>query len=212
MSRPVLVTGGAGFIGVPTVERLLDQGQQVVVVDNFAVGSRDRLDHVAGHPDLDVVELDLRDVEATQKVVGEIDPQRVIHLAAHHFIPFCKAHPSDTIAVNVAGTQHLLDALLRVKPSCVVFASTADVYTPAPVAHVEHDPTQPDNVYGMSKLMAERLLEFHHQRAPETNVVSVRFFNAVGAGETNPHLVPDILELVRLGDSIPLGNTGTRRD
>ena len=211
-NRPVLVTGGAGFIGVPTVERLLAQGHDVVVVDNFAVGARDRLDHLADESKLEVVELDIRDAEATAKVIGEIGPGNVIHLAAHHFIPFCKAHPAETIAVNVGGTQHVLDALVPVQPAKVLFASTADVYTPAPMAHIEHDATDPDNVYGMSKLMGEKLLAFHRNRAPETDVVAVRFFNAVGGGETNPHLVPDILDYVRASDVLPLGNTDTRRD
>lgn len=212
MTRPILVTGGAGFIGVPTVERLLGQGHDVVVLDNFAVGSYQRLAHLGGHRNLDVVEVDLRDSAATKLAVAAVEPGVVIHLAAHHFIPFCVAHPAETIAVNVSGTQHLLDALLPVAPERIVFASTADVYSPAPVAHFEHDATEPDNIYGMSKLMGERLMSLHHRRAPETDVVSVRFFNAVGAGETNPHLIPDILEFVRLGDELPLGNTDTRRD
>lgn len=211
-NRPVLVTGGAGFIGVPTVERMLAQGHDVVVVDNFAVGSRDRLDHLAHHPALDIVEVDLRDAVATAKAIGDIGPRSVVHLAAHHFIPFCKAHPAETIAVNVGGTQHVLDALVGVQPDKVLLASTADVYTPAPMAHIEHDSTDPDNIYGMSKLMAERLLAFHRLRASETDVVAVRFFNAVGGGETNPHLVPDILDYVRASDILPLGNTDTRRD
>ena len=169
MSETVLVTGGAGFIGVPTVSRLLEQGHQVVVVDNYAVGSRDRLDHLVNDPAnagrLDIVELDLRDAVATAKAVADIAPNKVIHLAAHHFIPFCKAHPAETINVNVSGTQNLLDALLPVQPERLLFASTADVYTPAPVPHIEHDTTEPDNIYGMSKLMGEKLMEFHHQRA-----------------------------------------------
>ncbi|MCP3934103.1 MAG: NAD(P)-dependent oxidoreductase [Actinomycetia bacterium] len=212
MSEIVLVTGGAGFIGAPTVARLLDAGHEVVVVDNFSVGSLERLAPLRRHKALDIVELDLRDAKGTAVAVGEIGARSVIHLAAHHFIPFCKAHPADTIDVNVGGTQHLLDALVPVAPERVLFASTADVYAAAPFPHVETDPTEPDNIYGMSKLMGERLMQFHSERAPKTDVVNVRFFNAVGPGETNPHLVPDILDHVRAGDELPLGNTDTRRD
>lgn len=212
MSEIVLVTGGAGFIGVPTVARLLAEGHRVVVADNFSAGSIDRLSHLVGHSQLDVVELDLRNAEKTKAVVADVGPGCVIHLAAHHFIPYCRAHPADTIAVNVAGTQHLLDAMAPVAPRRLVFASTADVYKPAPVAHLETDATDPDNIYGMSKLMGEKLVRFHSEQCPETESVVLRFFNAIGAFETNPHLVPDILEYVRQGDELPLGNTDTRRD
>lgn len=212
MNEKVLVTGGAGFIGVPTVERLLSAGHEVVVVDNFSVGSRDRLAHLTDHPRLEVAEVDLRDAHATGRIVCEIGPTCVVHLAAHHFIPYCKAHPADTIAVNVSGTQNLLDALVPVTPKRILFASTADVYKPAPVAHFEGDQTDPDNIYGMSKLMGEKLMRFHADRCPQTDTVVMRFFNAIGPFETNPHLVPDILDYVRAGDELPLGNTDTRRD
>ena len=212
LDGPVVVTGGAGFIGVPTVTHLLNCGHNVVVVDNFAVGSRDRLDHLVGIDRLTIVELDLRDASATSDVMAEIAPRRVIHLAAHHFIPFCKANPAETIDVNVGGTQHLLDALGPVEPERIVFASTADVYSPAPAPHIEVDAIDPDNIYGMSKFMGEKLMAFHGLNHPETEMVVVRFFNAVGAGETNPHLVPDILDYVRDGDQLPLGNVDTRRD
>lgn len=210
--RRVLITGGAGFIGVPTTERFVRQGDQVIVADNFEVGARSRLDHLTGAENLDVVELDLRDADSVRRVVHEMGPTHVVHLAAHHFIPFCVDHPAETIAVNVAGTQNLLDGLVAVQPERLVFASTADVYQPAPHAHVEVDAVAPNNIYGASKRMCEQLLEFHLAQNPETDIVTARFFNAVGPGETNPHLVPDIMDYVREGDVLPLGNVETRRD
>ena len=134
--RRILITGGAGFIGVPTTDAFVTAGEDVVVVDNFEVGERSRLDHLNDRGNLSVVELDLRDRVAVERAVHEIAPTHVVHLAAHHFIPFCVSHPAETIAVNVAGTQHLLDALVAVEPSRIVFASTADVYQPAPHAHL----------------------------------------------------------------------------
>jgi len=210
--RRILVTGGTGFVGVPTTDQFVTAGEDVVVVDNFEVGERARLDHLADRPNLSIVELDLRDRRACTRIVHEIAPTHVVHLAAHHFIPFCVAHPAETIAVNVAGTQHLLDALVAVEPQRIVFASTADIYQPAPHAHVEVDAVEPNNIYGASKRMGEQLMEFHQRRCPETDVVVGRFFNALGPGETNPHLVPDILDYLRDGNELPLGNVDTRRD
>ncbi|MFT5531256.1 MAG: UDP-glucose 4-epimerase [Candidatus Poriferisodalaceae bacterium] len=210
--RRVLVTGGTGFIGVPTTEWLVQLGEDVVVVDNFEVGERSRLDHLSDATNLTVRELDLRNRKAVEQAVHEIAPTHVIHLAAHHFIPFCIDHPSDTIEVNVAGTQYLLDALVPVQPERIIFASTADVYQPAPHAHLEIDIIEPNNVYGASKRMGEQLMEFHQRRCQETDMVTTRFFNALGPGETNPHLVPDILDYLHDGDVLPLGNVDTRRD
>ncbi|MDG2112542.1 MAG: NAD-dependent epimerase/dehydratase family protein, partial [Actinomycetota bacterium] len=210
--RRILVTGGTGFIGVPTTDQFVTAGEDVVVLDNFEVGERSRLDHLADRPNLEVVEVDLRDQVAVERTVHEIAPTHVVHLAAQHFIPFCVAHPAETIAVNVGGTQHLLDALVAVEPRRIVFASTAHVYQSAPHAHVEVDSIEPNNIYGASKRMGEQLLDFHVRRCPETDVVVCRFFNALGPGETNPHLVPDIMDHLREGDELPLGNVDTRRD
>lgn len=211
-NRRVLITGGTGFIGVPTTDAFVAAGDDVVVVDNFEIGGRERLDHLRDRSNLQVVELDLRDRRRVEEVVHEVAPTHVVHLAAHHFIPFCVAHPADTIEVNVAGTQHLLDALVAVEPERVVFASTADVYQPAPHAHVEVDAVEPNNIYGASKRMGEQLMDYHQRRCPETDIVVARFFNAVGPGETNPHLLPDILDYMRSSDQLPLGNVDTRRD
>lgn len=210
--RRILVTGGTGFIGVPTTDQFVTAGDDVVVMDNFEVGERSRLAHLAGRPNLDIVEVDLCDSHAVERTVHEIAPTHVIHLAAHHFAPFCVAHPAETIAVNVGGTQHLLDALVAVEPRRIVFASTADVYRPAPHAHVENDVVEPTDIHGASKRMGERLLDFHVRRCPETDVVVCRIFNALGPGETNPHLVPDIMDVLRHGDEVELGNVETRRD
>jgi UDP-glucose 4-epimerase len=210
--RRILVTGGAGFIGVPTVEWLVHKGEEVVVVDNFEVGERSRLDHLRNESGLAVVELDLRDRVMVERVIHEIAPTHVIHLAAHDLRPFCVAHPSETIQVNVAGTQHLLDALVPVEPNRIVFASTADLYQPAPHPHVEIDTVEPDNVLSASKHMGEQLMEYHYRRCSETDVVVARLFNVVGPGDTNPRLLPDILDHLRESDVLALGDIDTRRD
>ena len=210
--RRVLVTGAAGFIGIPTVRRLLSQGASVVAIDNFAVGSSERLAAQVDHGDLEVRRVDLRDREATLAAMQRLDTPFVIHLAAHHFIPFCIAHPAETIAVNVGGTQHLLDGLEPAGVERLVFASTADVYRPSEAPHREDDPVEPNNVYGASKRMGEWLVRFKQQASPGLDVRVARLFNAYGPGETNPHVLPDILGHMRRGDELPLGNVEPKRD
>jgi len=208
----VLVTGAAGFIGIPTVRRLLRDGASVVAVDNFAVGSRERLNEQAAHGDLEVREADLRDRDATRAAFEGADTPYLIHLAAHHFIPFCIAHPAETIAVNVGGTQHVLDALDAAGVRRLVFASTADVYRPAPEPHREDAAAEPNNVYGASKLMGEWLVRYRQAADAELDARVGRLFNAYGPGETNPHVLPDILGHMRRGDELPLGNVEPKRD
>lgn len=194
------------------MRELLRQGASVVVLDNFAVGSSDRLAELSEAGDLEVVAVDLRDAEAVLSAVRAANASAVIHLAAIHFIPYCVAHPAETLAVNVLGTQHLLDALVDSPVRRLVFASTGDVYVPATTAHREHDPLGPGNVYGASKLMGEQLLALYSDEQESPEIVVARLFNTYGGGETNPHVLPDILDFMRAGDELPLGNTENRRD
>jgi len=210
--RSVLVTGGAGFIGVPVVRRLLEAGAAVSVLDNFAAGSADRLAGLDGTGGLVVREVDLRDAAATAAAIGEAEPAVCVHLAAIHFIPLCRAHPADTLAVNVLGTQHVLDGLrsLPVAPRFVL-ASTADVYRPQEAPHDEDAPTNPDNVYGLSKLAAESLVRLAAAEGVVDPIIA-RFFNVYGPGETNPHLIPEICGQLQSGRVLRLGNLAAKRD
>jgi UDP-glucose 4-epimerase len=210
--KRVLVTGAAGFVGIPVTKALLGRGFEVVALDNFNVGSRDLLEEaIEGRPG-SIVEADLRDAEAVKRAVAGAAPWGVIHLAALHFIPYCVAHPAEAVAVNVSGTQHLLDALLEAEPRRLVFASTADVYRPSQTPHAEVHPTGPINVYGATKLVGEQLVEFHRSRQPELESVVGRLFNVYGPGETNPHVMPAIFDQLRKSRVLSLGNLTPRRD
>jgi UDP-glucose 4-epimerase len=209
--KRVLVTGAAGFVGIPVARHLLERGFEVVALDNFSVGSRELLEDVIG-PEA-ILEVDLRDAEGVKRAVAEAAPWGVIHLAAIHFIPYCVAHPAEAVAVNVAGTQHLLDALLAAEPRRLVFASTADVYEPSDSAHEETtSPVGPINVYGATKLIGEQLVGFHRERQPQLETVVARLFNVYGPGETNPHVMPAIFEQLKTSRTLSLGNLTPRRD
>jgi UDP-glucose 4-epimerase len=211
-NQRVLLTGAGGFIGVPTTRALLARGFEVAALDNFSVGSRERLEALSSEGELSILEVDLRDAAELRSAVASFSPWGVVHLAALHFIPYCISHPGETLAVNVLGTQHLLDALAQTGTSRLVFASTADVYAPSETAHAETDPTVPMNVYGASKLMGEQLLGFHREHDPELESVVARFFNVYGPGETNPHVMPAIFDQLRRSRVLELGNMTPRRD
>lgn len=207
----VLVTGGAGFVGVPTVGRLLEAGHAVAVFDNFRAGTRGRLSARADDR-LRIIEGDIRDLGALSTAVAEVQPQAMINLAAVHFIPYCIDHPAETISINVTGLQNVLDVSRDQGVERLLFTSTGDVYAPAESPHREDDKTEAHNVYGASKLMGEWLIRFWRQAGAATRPTIVRLFNVAGPGETTPHVLSDILDYLKRGDVLPLGNRSSRRD
>ena len=208
LAGPVLVTGGAGFIGSHVARELVDRGHDVAVLDNLHAGRRGLVPEAAS-----LHEVDLRDADAVRSAVDAVAPATVLHLAALHYIPYCDAHVEETVDVNVLGTRHLLEALRDLDGlSSVVFASTAGVYPPHDGACPETMAPGPIDIYGKTKLVGEDLVRLF---ARETGVPSVaaRLFNVYGPDETNPHLVPAIVEQLEAGaDEVALGNLAPRRD
>jgi UDP-glucose 4-epimerase len=202
----VLVTGAAGFIGSAFCRRLLAAGHQVVGYDNLSRGRRELLP-----PGVRLVEGDIRDAAGIARTVDETRPDAVVHLAAMHFIPDCIARPQETMQVNVEGTRRVLDAC-RGSVRHVVFASSGAVYQPSDGAAVEDTtPIGPLEVYGESKVRGEQLAAAFHAGTGITTSV-LRFFNAIGRDETNPHVIPHIFESLQASDAIKLGNMTPRRD
>jgi UDP-glucose 4-epimerase len=207
--KRVLITGGAGFIGSALVPELEKYGYSVYVLDNLSFGKRELLDI----PDDRFFLADITDRSMVQKVMTEIAPHWIIHLAAIHFIPYCNQNPYESANINIQGTMNILDAAKNL--DClekVLFASTAAVYPIVDTPIAEIFTTNPLDIYGLSKLAGERLMnEFYL----ETHIPSIvcRFFNAFGPRETNPHLIPEIHRQVVDGKRIiQLGNLDPKRD
>jgi UDP-glucose 4-epimerase len=207
MPRRILVTGGAGFIGSHLIERLVTAGERVSVVDDLSRGRREWL-----HPDAELHEFDVRDVDALRRAIAPTTPDVFVHLAAMHFIPAVDGAPELAWDVNVNATRTLLDALAHQPPELLLFASTAAVYpdTRGPIA--ESCPPEPFDLYGKTKLEGEGLVrEFESQSG--THCVVARIFNVIGKRETNPHVVPDLVGQLRKGLlPVRLGNLEPRRD
>lgn len=213
MNEParVLVTGGAGFIGSAVVDELLAryESAQVFVLDNLFNGKQAFL---AASPRLQFVQADLRDADAVTRLMADSRPDAVLHLAALHFIPYCNEHPAETMDVNVVGTQRLLDACVRFPPRSLVAASSAAVYPIRDEANREDHAVGPTDIYGLSKYVNEHQLELYSQQT-RTLCVPARFFNAIGPRETNPHVLPAILDQIKAGSTeLNLGNVEPKRD
>jgi UDP-N-acetylglucosamine/UDP-N-acetyl-alpha-D-glucosaminouronate 4-epimerase len=171
------VTGGAGFIGHHLVRRLLADGYEVRVLDNFATGSRERLEGL----EVTVVEGDLRSYERAHAAVR--GAEIVFHLGALPSVPRSVQDPLTTSAVNVEGTLNVLLAARDEGVRRVVFASSSSVYGASPtLPKAEADQPLPISPYGVSKVAAE-----HYCRAFTTvyglETVSLRLFNVFGPGQ-----------------------------
>ncbi len=173
------MTGGAGYIGSTLVRSLLDEGASVVSIDNLTKGDYRYL-RALDHPDLELVEGDIRDRELLEGSFEGADA--VAHLAAMPGLVLCRERPEEAISVNIYGTHQVLEAARRLDIERVVFCSSAAVYgTPVEIPVDEEHPLRPLNLYGVTKLAGEKLMEcYHMNHGMET--VSLRFGNVFGVG------------------------------
>ncbi len=193
----ILVTGGAGYIGSHTVADLLERGEEVVVIDNLLTGHQEAL--LGGR----FYEGDLRDKELLTRIFAENDITAVIHFAASSLVGESMQNPFKYYDNNVYGAMCLLDAMQQAGVKKIVFSSTAATYgEPEKVPIEESDRTEPANVYGETKLMMERMMNWF-DKVHGIRYVALRYFNAAGAhtsgkiGEDHrpeSHLIPLVLQ------------------
>ncbi len=196
MSKTILVTGGAGYIGSHMVRMLDQRGFKVVVYDNLERGNRDAL--TAGI----LVEGDLHDTDTLSGVFNDHDIHAVMHFAALAYVGESVHEPSLYYRNNVTGTQCLLDTMHQHKVNKLVFSSTCATYgIPESLPITEQTPQRPINPYGHSKLMVEQILKDYHV-AYGLRSIALRYFNAAGCAEDGSigerhdpetHLLPLIL-------------------
>src|SRR5262245_51790195 len=157
----VVVTGGAGFIGSHTVDRLLESNHRVVVLDNFSTGKRENLP--AQHPALHVIECDVAAgifdaLAPLTKQYGGVE--RIVHFAAQVSVVQSIADPFTDMRINYGGTLHVLEYARATNAKKVVLASSAAVYGDATEPPVPEDaPCRPMSPYGVHKLASEGALE-----------------------------------------------------
>jgi UDP-glucose 4-epimerase len=210
VSPSTLITGGYGFIGSPLCVELVSRGHSVAVLDNGRRGGPQNLP-LAVRQEVRDFQGDVRNCDELQAALAAFQPDAVIHLAAIHFIPDCEANPAEAISINVGGTQAVFQAAYLSDVRNVVFASSAAVYSPGLGPHREDNRLAPTDIYGLTKLWTEHLGALHHQRTG-ARVIGARLFNVYGPGETNPHIIPEIVRQASKSDVMALGNLATRRD
>ena len=211
----ILVTGGAGFIGSHLVERLLERGDFVYVVDDLSTGFLANLDAVRTHPHLRVHVKSIMSWPLMNVMVAEVD--QVVHLAAAVGVRKIIESPVETITTNVRGTEIVLECCDRHGKGLFI-ASTSEIYGKAgEKLHEENDrimgsTTHRRWAYACTKALDEFLaLAYHHERG--LPVILGRFFNTVGPRQTGQWgmVLPNFVGQALRGDPIQVYGSGEQR-
>lgn len=179
MANTYLITGGAGFIGTNLSERLVAEGNRVIVVDNLVGGKAERLPK-----EVEFHKIDITDHDALTAVMNGVDI--VVHLAALPRVQFSIEHPFEAQKTNVEGTLSVAEAARKAGVRRIVYAASSSAYGDQDVMPlVESLPPMPKSPYGLHKYYGELVMKLWHDiHGIET--VSLRFFNVYG-----PHLDPN---------------------
>jgi len=210
VSRRVLVTGGAGFIGSNLVRALLERGDAVRVLDNFSTGNRDNLAEIAG--EIEVIEGELRSYERVHNATRGSDV--VFHIGALPSVPRSVQDPLTTSAVTIEGTLNVLLAARDEGVGRVVFASSSSVYgNSGTLPRVETAAADPIAPYAVAKLAAERYcVSFNRVYGLET--VALRYFNVFGPRQdpTSQYaaVVPRFIARIAAGEPVPIYGDGAQ--
>jgi UDP-glucose 4-epimerase len=191
--KKILVTGGAGYIGSVTTALLVDQGYEVIVFDNLSTGFESLV-----NPKAIFVTGDLRNYEEIEAVFLNHEINAVMHFASFSQVGESVLKPEKYFDNNVKGAENLLKAMEKNEVSKMIFSSSAAVYgvPKADIIDETHD-LEPINPYGETKKQIEQMLE-----QGSLNYVSLRYFNAAGAGlgygelhDPETHLIPIVMQV-----------------
>ncbi len=210
-----LITGGAGFVGSHLAERLLDDGHEVIVIDNLSTGSIDNIAHLKGRPGFEYT----IDTVANESLVAELVDRCdvVFHLAAAVGVKLIVEQPVHTIETNVHGTEVVLKHANK-KKKLVVIASTSEVYgksTDVPFregADLVLGPSIKHRwAYACSKLIDE-FLALAYWKEKKLPVIIVRLFNTVGPRQTGQYgmVLPTFVRQALAGQPITVFGDGTQ--
>lgn len=223
MTRTVLVTGGAGYVGSHCCKAFANAGWNVITLDNLSRGWRET---VRWGP---LIECDIRDSDRVRAALETYKPDLVAHFAAFAYVGESTTEPAIYYENNTAGTLALLGSMRAVGCHRILFSSTCASYgIPQHVPIDESHPQSPINPYGWTKMIIERMLE-HYGSAYGMASVCLRYFNAAGCDpggeigechEPETHAIPLVIEAARspgrpftvLGTDFPTPDGSAIRD
>src|SRR5215510_14412019 len=176
MEMAVLVTGGAGYIGSHMVWKLLDEGEEVVVMDRLSTGF-----DWAVPAEAELVVADIGDQDLVEETIRRRGVDAIIHFAGSIIVPESVADPLGYYLNNTVKSRALIECAVRTGVRHFIFSSTAAVYgTPESSPVAESARTLPESPYGTSKLMTELMLQ-DTAAAHDIRYTALRYFNVAGA-------------------------------
>jgi UDP-glucuronate 4-epimerase len=219
MSKHILVTGGAGFIGSHLTRRLLSRGDRVTVLDDFndfydPARKRRNVAPLLERPDYRLVEGDIRDEALVDRLFAEGKFDGVVHLAARAGVRPSLQEPILYEDVNCIGTLRLLEAARRHGPEVFIFGSSSSVYginEKVPFSEAD-EVNQPISPYATTKRSGELLCyNYHHLYGFRT--ACLRFFTVYGPGQRPEMAIHKFTDLLARGKTVPMyGDGESRRD
>ena len=180
----ILVTGGAGYIGSHTVVELLEEGEEIVIVDNFSNSKPEALEAIKKitNKNFKFYEVDILDEINLEKVFEENEIESVIHFAGLKAVGESVEKPLEYYHNNITGTLVLLKLMKKFNCKKIVFSSSATVYgSPKSLPIKEEFPLSTTNPYGATKLMIEQILQDLYVSDNDFAISILRYFNPIGA-------------------------------
>lgn len=213
MSKQILITGGAGFIGSHLAERLLERGDQVVILDDLSTGRFSNLAAIEENPNLRVIIGSVTETELVEPLIRECD--EVYHLASAVGVRLIMERPVETVETIVLGTDVVLKLASRYRRK-VLLTSTSEVYGKSSAVPFQEDgdrlegPTSLHRwAYACAKALDEFLALAHHKKSG-LPVVVVRLFNTVGPRQSGQYgmVIPNFVEAALRGHALTVHGDG----
>jgi UDP-glucose 4-epimerase len=200
-----IVTGGAGFIGSHLVDKLIELGNEVIVIDNLSLGKKEFVNEKA-----EFYKVDIRNFDDIKDLFQ--DAEAVFHLAAEPRLPISIEKPIETHKINVTGTLNVLEASRLAGVKKVVFSSSCAVYDDCSVMPITEDADKkPKSPYGLHKLMGEQYMRLYSELF-NIATVCLRYFNVYGprklAEGGYPMVIPIFLKQLKEGKKMTVVGTG----
>jgi UDP-glucose 4-epimerase len=193
-----LITGGAGYIGSHCVKKFLEQGHEVVVLDNLSRGHQE-----AVPSDIELEVINLLDADKLKPLLEKHKIEAIVHFAAFAYVGESVESPAEYYQNNVVGSFNLIKAAAEIGIKKFVFSSTCSLYgNPDSIPISEEESIKPINPYAKTKMMVENILA-DFNRAYGLNYVALRYFNAAGSDplgsigeshEPETHLIPLVIQ------------------
>lgn len=202
----VAVTGGAGFIGSHLVEKLLDLGAEVTVIDNFRYGSK--IEHLRKHKNLFICPGDVRHVPGLAGFL--LGKNIVFHLAACVGVEETQKDPLLMLDVGILGTANVLQAAVTGVLKKIVIASSSEAYGDSSEPMKEEGPLYPKSAYAVTKLAAEEYVKAFHQKRG-LDYTCLRYFNVYGPYQDDRFVITRFVNNILADEPIKIYGDGSQR-